>query len=557
MQVDLTKTKEELVAELKTARREIIELQKANTEVGQGQEAFRESEKQFQDLIDHIPGVSVHGYDKDGTVLYWNKASETIYGYTAEEALGKNLADLIIPHELRPLFLKCLEIAKTLRNSGEFMPPGELELLHKDGHVVPVHSIHTCVCTKGRNPLLFCIDVDLSKHKQAEEKLSQAKEAAESSNKAKSEFLANMSHEIRTPLNGVLGMLQLLRETPVDSGQAEYIDMALSSGAGLLEIINDILDLSKIECGKMEIRCEEFASDNIFNSIQNTFASLARAKPLRVLYHIDPDIPPVLRGDNGRIKQILFNLVGNAIKFTEQGEVKVRAYPETPVKDDGSFLLGLEVSDTGIGIAGDKLETIFDPFTQIDGSHTRRYAGTGLGLDIVKRLVGLMQGEIHIKSEEEKGTIVRVTLPLESSKMFCPLKKEPREDEAFASPLVILLAEDDAANRFFVKHILEKHGHAVTWATTGLEVLMALKQKRFDLIFMDVQMPVMDGIEATRRIRSGEAGINDPGISIIALTAHAMQGDREKFLKAGMDWYITKPMDVKMLRKAIDRVVVE
>ena len=361
-----------------------------------------------------------------------------------------------------------------------------------------------------------------------------------------------MSHEIRTPLNGVLGMLQLLQTTPLMEEQEEYLEAALNSGRSLIQIIGDILDLSRIEAGRLGLAVDEFDPSALLVTVLDPFKIQAKNKHINLYSTLDKNTPYTLQGDSSRIRQILFNLIGNAIKFTEQGEVHTHMEAGPTEENAGQIDLICSVSDTGIGISRDKLETVFEPFTQADGSHTRKYGGTGLGLCIVKRLVELMKGEIEVESEAGVGTTVRVRIPVRSSTDEQPVAKKPFETAALPSSLRVLLAEDDPSNQLMVKRLLEKQGHVVTCAATGKEALDALEDSPFDIILMDVQMPEMDGTAATMEIRTKDRFKDLP---IIALTAHAMAGDRERFLEAGMNDYLAKPIDVEELKKTLRRAM--
>jgi signal transduction histidine kinase len=380
--------------------------------------------------------------------------------------------------------------------------------------------------------------------------LRAAKDSAEDASRSKSEFLANMSHEIRTPLNGVLGMLQLLESSRPSPEQREYVETAIRSTNRLTRLLSDILDLSRIESNKLVILEDSFAVADVRQSILDIFEAPAREKGVRLEVRVDPRIPAHLFGDEARLRQILFNLVGNAVKFTPKGQVVVN-FVLVSAAGEPTCQIRFTVQDSGVGIPSERLKDIFEPFIQVDGSCVRTHQGAGLGLAIVRRLVDLMHGQLQIESTQGEGTVVGVTLPFALGSVI-PARSQRSGVERDLGGRRFLLVEDDSVNRMAMERILAKFGCQVISAGNGLEAVEILKREKVDLVFMDVQMPVMDGLEATRIIRE-ELRLDVP---IVAMTAYAMAGDRERFLQGGMDSYISKPVDMARLKETVSSILV-
>jgi PAS domain S-box-containing protein len=629
-------------------------------------------------LIENSP-LAIMVLDSQQKVQLCNPAFERLFQYTRQEVIGKPVDGLLADGDL---LLEARAIS--LQARGDKPVSLVTRRRRKDRSLVDVelHTVGLVVSAELVGSLV--IYQDISARKRAEEAMQQAKEAAEASSRAKSEFLANMSHEIRTPMNGIMGMTELVLDTELDSEQREYLNMAKLSADALLSLINDILDYSKIEAGKLEIDAIDFNLGDSLGDTMKTLSLRAHQKGLELAYDIQPDVPDAIVGDPGRLRQIIVNLVGNAIKFTEKGEVIVYVQADSRTKDD--IQLHFAIADTGIGIPAEKQMAIFEAFTQVDGSMSRTYGGTGLGLTISARLVGFMHGRLWVESDLGKGSRFHFTahfgLQKSPARIIVPrdpatlrdmrvlvvddnatnrqillkmlanwhtnptavesgaraitalreaqglgrtyplilldaqmpemdgfalaecIKRNPdwqtatimmlssagqrgdakrcrdlgvaayltkpvRQDELLdailtalgtrptketapalvtrhslreiSNHLRILLVEDNVVNQVLAARLLEKRGHSVIVAGNGKEALAALEKQSFDLVFMDIQMPEMDGLEATAAIRAKEK-ISGNHLAVVAMTAHAMVGDRERCLAAGMDDYLTKPI---------------
>ncbi|MBF0458037.1 MAG: PAS domain S-box protein [Nitrospirae bacterium] len=664
------------------------------TEQRAAEEAISASEKRYRSLVENM-NEFVAEIDPQGQLYFVNKYLSESTGYSADDLINSNFYSFVHPDDKEGLYARCLQAW----GSGGKIRGCEFRFRNKDGSYInlltnadPVYDY------TGKPRSVLFVSFDITARKTVEEQMKDAKDTAEAANAAKSEFLANMSHELRTPMNGIIGMAELLLDTPLNKEQRKYLSMLRESAGSLLSLLNGILDFSKIEAGKLELEEIDFDVRDIVEQAVESISVHAHKKAILFLSHISKDVPDMLRGDPVRIKQIIVNLAGNAIKFTEMGEVVIRIETcPSPMSNDES--LRVRVSDTGPGIPQDKIAQIFESFTQVDGSTTRRYGGTGLGLAITKKLVTLMRGDIQVQSEEGKGSTFDLTLRLRQAAQL-PVSKqnimvklagkrvllidghelsrtiiremaeaagmEVREakdaatilscieyaaeinepfdiilmdsgigdiDPADLTELIktdpltfetdvillvngqdkaaetrwkalniwgslskpikraslydsihlalggflsetsvaktcytkapdvkrnyykILLAEDNIVNQEIAIGMIEKYGHSVSVAGTGSEAIASLRNGRFDVVLMDVEMPQMNGLEATRRIRNSKSGDFDSNIPIIAMTANAFKDDKERCLSAGMNDYISKPISMVQLLEVIERTM--
>ncbi|WP_084448417.1 chemotaxis protein CheB [Desulfovibrio inopinatus] len=522
------------------------------TDRRQSEEALREKELRLVEA-QRMAKMGSWSYDPQTQQSTWSEGMFRIWGLDPEKGA---------PHYqdharyIHPADFSMFDAA--VKKAVEEGVPYDLELriLRPDGEERTIISLGKVIKDEyGAIIEIRGTNQDVTEWKRIEEEITRAKESAESANQAKSEFLANMSHEIRTPLNGILGTLQLLQSTSLDSTQAEYTDIAIQSSTRLTELLSDILNLSRVESGKLTIEHKPINLEKtIFHTCQ-LFLVTAKEKQLALNYYVDQRIATNIDGDASRIQQVLGNLVGNALKFTNEGEVTVEAFP-LPATQPYTCKVLFVVSDTGIGIPEDEQAILFEPFVQGQKGYQKTYQGAGLGLSICKRIVHLMGGDIFLESEPGLG----------STFYFCISFLVHNTDEEHnrttlssnndtLRSLSILVAEDDEMSSKVIIKILEKHGHNVFSCSDGNESLAILKKKDIDVVLMDVQMPVMDGVEATKAIRRGDAGEKNKNIPIIALTAYAMPGDKDKFLKNGMDGYVAKPLEITNLLHAIGDVL--
>lgn len=530
------------------------------TERARAEESLRESELRFRGTFENA-AVGIAHRDLTGCWLRINQTFCDIVGYTRERLLGISFRDITHPDDL------LLELAHDQQLCEGRVPSYSIEkrYLRSDGAAVWVDLSASLQRDAAGNPAyVITVIEDISERKRLEADLRQAKEVAEKANRTKDEFLANVSHEIRTPLNAILGMAEVVLGTPLAIDQRQDVETLKSAAESLLEVINDLLDISRIEAGKIELYAETFSLRTAVRDTLRALAFRAQQKGLELCGHVQADVPDELVGDVVRLRQALINLVDNAIKFTERGKVSLCVEVTDESVPDDAFSLRFVVSDTGIGIPRDKQAIIFEAFQQEDTSIIRKYGGTGLGLTIAARLVALMGGRISVASERGRGSTFTFTVqfprisPLDQGAPLQPIEAAAPCEPALAvkpESLRILLAEDNEFNVRHVQRLLTRKGHRIEVAATGREALQVLETegRNFDLMLLDLHMPEVDGLQVVQAIRQRE--IDSGGhLPVIALTARSTKEDRDRCLTAGADDYLSKPVRAVELFAALERV---
>ena len=538
-----------------SVRRIRVALMTAHDLSAQRQSAIQDlrlSESKLNSIFESVPEAIVVA-DAKGEIVQCNLATTEVFGYAPSELIGQNVS-ILMPRNERPGHDGYIQTYHDTGRKKLLGNPRVVQGTRKDGTVFPVRV--TLNETHLDNAHFFIgVMQDHTAAQNAQNLLVEARDKAEQANRLRGEFLANMSHEIRTPMNGILGMTELALSADDVQKQKEYLSLARDSASHLLHIINQILDFSKIEAGALELERLAVSPAQLVRHTARSLEQLAQAKGIEIQVHNEPTMPELLWLDPVRVRQVLTNLIGNAIKFTDHGRVTIatRCLHST----DQQAVLEITVADTGIGFDANKLNALFKPFTQADGSITRSYGGTGLGLAITRSLVQLMGGEILACSELGQGATFTIHIPVDvAAKSELVAAAATSSGLVASSPcksLSVLLVEDHAINCKLAEIMLQRMGHQFVVAHDGQEALNCLEKQRFDVVLMDVMMPVMDGLTAMSIWRAKELEGQLPRTPILMVTAHAMTGDRERFLAAGADGYVSKPMSEAALRKEIER----
>jgi len=532
-------------------------IQRLNREIADRQlveQELRLSESKLNSIFTSVPEAIVVS-DAKGLIVQCNAATAEIFGYTLQELLGQNISILMQPQE-RSAHDGYLDAYAQTGRKRLMNQPRVVQGMRKDGTLFPVR---VTISETRVDDAHFYVGVmqDFTAIQHAQDLLVDAKNKAEQANRMRGEFLANMSHEIRTPMNGILGMTELAMTTEDTHVQKEYLSLARDSASHLLNIINQILDFSKIEAGALELEQLTVCPAQLIRHTARSLDQLAQAKGVHLRVENNPGLPELVWMDPVRMRQVLTNLIGNAIKFTDEGQVTVRS-KVSPTAQEGVIDIEVSVIDTGIGFDNARKDALFSPFTQADGSITRSYGGTGLGLAITRSLMQLMGGDISAHSEPGQGACFTIRFPAKSVSAATVQEGAVSaaaldSEETAIRPLSVLLVEDHEINRKLAQIMLQRMGHHFVLANDGQQALNCLEKETFDLVLLDVMMPVMDGMTALKTWREREADRQLPRTTVLMVTAHAMTGDRERFIAAGADGYVSKPMSEAALRKEINR----
>jgi PAS domain S-box-containing protein len=514
---------------------------------------LKEAEQEIKKLLWALSQINnaITIFTRDGSIEWVNKGFENLFGYMLDEIKGKKVTDFRKGNVSDGKIIELIEHAFEHSTTATC----ESKIVSKNGIPFWIYTTITPVTDElGNVEKAIIVDTDISEKKKIEEELITAKEKAEAAAISKQQFLANMSHEIRTPINAIMGIMHMLETTDQAETRRRYIQLVNTASNNLLNIINDILDMSKLEVGKMTLEKTDFNVHELALNLKRSMQYRAEEKGLQIQCHIDREVPMRLYGDPVRLNQILMNLVGNAIKFTQQGGVTISL--KTAAHEDHKVKLLFTVSDTGIGIPKSAQKHIFEYFHQVHGDATRNYGGTGLGLAIVKRLTAIQKGKVWFKSEEGKGTEFYVELEFEISKD--QHREAPRQvtldDGQFLKGKKILLVEDEALNQMVARHLLEKElGATVEIAANGKIATNKAKDSSYDLIIMDIQMPEMNGYDATRYIRTQLPSPKNE-TPVLAMTAHAFKDEEIKCKEAGMNAFVSKPIKIDDLKQKLHSI---
>ena len=508
--------------------------------------ALYESEAKLRAIFNS--SIDAIGVLTEGTHIWTNPAYQKMFGYEKDEDfIGKPVTDLIEPAHRNAI----IENIKKRIKGDNPLNYYETVGLKRDGSTFDI-DVHVSNYELNGKKCTLMVLRDITETKKSREALLKAYEEAERANQAKSEFLANMSHELRTPMNGIIGFSSMLNESELDDSQRECLNFVLESAKHLLNIINDLLDISKIEAKAMCIDSINFSPIELLKDTAINFSAAAKKKNIKLFHSIDPEIPEKLSGDAQKLRQIMLNLIGNAVKFTDKGSVTVKA--ELVSQSACTSKIRFEVIDTGIGIPNDKIKNIFDIFYQIDSSRTKKYQGTGLGLSIVKKLTESMNGNVTVTSELDKGTTFSFELefaPASVSEKNISIVK-PKHETKSSIKIKFLIVEDEFINQTLIKKLLAGNGWDYDLAEDGLQAIELFEQNQYDAILMDIKMPNMNGFEAMQKIREMKNGKKIP---IIAITAYAMNDDIEQCFKNGADEYISKPFNVDELYNKVTNLI--